>query len=88
MKNDRELFTAYAKNIREALAQVERSGQVTGTEDENARNPASIRAKSALKALIPSLVLDEKDIKIALSGVNRKALRSSEFGLVPPIGRV
>jgi site-specific DNA recombinase len=88
MKNDQELFTAYAKNIREALAQVERSGQVTGTEDEIARNSASMKAKSALKALIPSLVLEDKDIKIALSGVNRKALHSSEFGLAPPIGRV
>ncbi len=42
--------------------------------------------KPALAALISSLLLQEGGIKIALSSVNRKALRSSVFVFAPPDG--
>ena len=77
IKSDQELFMAYRRHIKEVLAQVDKAGREAG-------NSASEKAKTALKALIPSMLLEEKDIKIALSGVNQKALNSSEFALAPP----
>jgi len=43
--------------------------------------------KTALAGLITSLLLEEGGIKIALSGVNQKALRSSVLVFAPPLGR-
>jgi transposase len=81
IKNDHELFTAYSKTIRETLAEVDRT-------DCKAGNSVVEKAKTALKAIISTLLLGEKDIKIALGGVNHPRLHSSVFDLAPPIGRV
>ncbi|MCX7037777.1 MAG: hypothetical protein NT005_01345 [Spirochaetes bacterium] len=42
--------------------------------------------KAALAGLIASLLLQEGGIKIALSSVNQKALRSTSFVFAPPAG--
>jgi site-specific DNA recombinase len=50
-------------------------------------NKQETEKKPALADLVASLLLQEGGIKIALSGVNQKALRSSVLVFAPPIGR-
>ena len=67
--------------FRETLAQVE-------VVDRKEENTMIEKVKTSLKAIISTLLLEEKDIKIALGGVNHPRLGSSVFGLVPPAARV
>lgn len=63
--------------FRETLAQVE-------VVDRKEENTMIEKVKTSLKAIISTLLLEEKDIKIALGGVNHPRLHSSVFGLAPP----
>ena len=50
---------------------------------KDSKHPQETR--HAFKNLIATLIVTEKDIKIALSGVNRKAPGSTAYVFAPPV---
>ena len=71
MKTSETMFADYQQTIHDTLDKA-----------KAAHNPKE--ARHDLKNLLASLVLGEKDIKIALSGVNRKAPGSKTYVFAPP----
>jgi hypothetical protein len=80
VKNERNLFGEYRKRIKDVLGMVEKPARKDG---ENNVNGAE-SAKNQVKMVISSLTLCERDIKIALSGVNHSGPRSNLFAPSPP----
>ncbi len=84
VKNDADLFSGYRKRIRDVLELVEKPAEKDGKNGANSVETV----KNQVKTVISSLVIGEKDIKIALSGVNHSGPVSKVFAPSPPLGRV